>query len=484
MGQPGTDWRQRLPSRGADRNAAEHTPYSHRPPGRRNGGESPLVVERPEVPVLSGSRMLGVATPLDPRDRDRVTIPAGRSQAILLSVPVDDTEFWDAMTQGSQQIRYEPLLGAMRAHFASDAGTDLLTLLRETPIRCVPAAIRLPDGAAVEQSVARVAANGLPTTARAAIAAWNSAWRRQRPEAGGDLIRVDDRGQVVSAAGRTSSALGSGWQIVVDGVPIPLGAPTDVQVTASLELRWTKLEPLFRQIALDADVDEAKTRELGAWATAGLTAWKERRKLMQGVPGDEVASSIETLLQSGFCKDAPEFRGALLTTLGDARRLRGEIQQARASWEQAAKYGDPQAIFSLANQLLDVPESLQQGVTRLRQAASAGSADAMLRLAEVEMLPGGDASKGTLWIGQAAESGHPQALTALAQRFESGAGLPRDVAQAASLYRDAARRGDCAAMLRLGMLYQTGQGVPRDAARASAWYRAAATGVPFEEEAR
>ena len=452
----------------------------------RNGGTAPLVVERPEVPVLAGARMLGVATPVDPRDRDRVVIPAGRAQAILLSVPVDDTEFWEALTEGAEAIRYEPLLGAMRAHFLDDAATDLLSLVREQPSHCVPARIQLPEGAAVEQAVARTAADGKPTTAREVVAAWNQAWRRQHPDAGGDLIRVDALGQVVSAAGPTGSALGSGWQLVVDGVPLPIDAPADVPVTKSLEVQWTSLAPLFQALARKTGLaDPEQSKQASAWVLGGLTAWEQYRKLRQGAEPAEVIASIRTQLGGTLGQVVPdEYRGSLLATLGEAHRLAGSLQEARANWQQAAKFGDPQAILALANQLLDLPSSVGEGVKRLRQAAAAGSAEAMVRLADVEQQPGGNPRRGMLLIGQAAEAGHAPALTALAQRYESGDGLPRDIAQAAALYRRAAGEGDCAAMLRLGMLYETGQGVPQDAARASAWYRAAASGKAFEEDAR
>lgn len=451
----------------------------------RNGGTAPLVIERPEVPVLTGARMLGVATPVDARDRDRVVIPAGRTQAILLEVPVDDTEFWDALTEGAEAIRYEPLFGAMRAHFLDDADTDLLSLVREQPSHCVPARIQLPEGASVEQSVAR-AAGGRPSTAREVVAAWNHAWRRQHPDAGGDLIRVDALGQVVSAAGRTGSALGSGWQLVVDGVALPIDAPADVPVTKSLEVRWTRLAPLFQALASRTGLaDAGQPQQASAWVLGGLAAWEEHRKLRKGVEPGDVIASIQSQLGGALGQVVPdEYRGSLLATLGEAHRLAGSLQDARANWQQAARCGDPQAILALANQLLDLPGSASEGVKRLRQAAAAGSAEAMVRLADVEQQPGGNSRRGMLLIGQAAEAGHAPAITALAQRYESGDGLPRDIAQAASLYRRAAAQGDCAAMLRLGMLYETGQGVPRDAARASAWYRAAASGTAFEEDAR
>lgn len=448
----------------------------------RNGGDGPLVIERPEVPVLAGARMLGVAVPLDPRDRDSVVIPRGRSQAILLAVPVGDTDFWDALTRGSDQIVYEPLLGAMRAHFADAPQTDLLALGRESAVASLPARILLPEGATMEQSLARRDAQGAPVTARAALQAWNQAWRRQQPAAEGDLIRLDSAGQVVAAAGRTGSALGAGWQLVVDGRTLAPGESTDVAVERSLELRWGDLHSSLDGLALREPAAGEPEVE-SPWLRAGLVAYREYGRLRAGVPAGEVIGALQAQLDGPLGQlVAEEYRGPLFTTLAEAQRLAGDIESARANWERAAKYGDPQAILALANQVLELPGRVLEGVQRLRQAAAAGSSEALTRLAEVEQRSGGDRRRALLLIGQAAEAGYAPALTTLGQLYESGDGLPRDTAQAAALYREAASRGDVAAMLRLGMLHETGQGVPRDPARASAWYRAAASGEPWTEE--
>ena len=447
----------------------------------RNGGSEPLVIVRPEVPVLAGQRMLGVALPIDARDRDRVTIPPGRSQAILLAVAVDDTDFWDALTRGGDQIRYEPLLGAMRAHFASQPDVDLLSLQRDASTRCVPARIYLPEGAVVEQSLARVGVEGEPVTVREAIAAWNQAWRRTHPELDADLIHVDSAGQVVAAAGRMSSPLASGWQVVVDGKALQPGDSTDVAVSRGIELRWTDLRAAFEPIARRFEGVELPQVD-SAWVLAGVTAWREHQRLRGSSDATAVIASIELQLQGKLGELVPEeYRGALLTTLGEAQRFMGDAKSARENWEKAARHGDPQAILALANQLFELPGAFDQAVDRLRQAVAAGSSEAMVRLAEVEQQAGGDRRRALLLIGQAAEAGFAPALVTLGQRYASGDGLPADSALAASLYRAAAEGGDTAAMLRLGMMYETGQGLPRDAARASLWYRAAASGTPWKE---
>jgi hypothetical protein len=445
----------------------------------RNGGTTPLVIERPEVPVLAGQRALGVAVPLDARDRDRVTIPPGRSQAILLAVSVADTDFWDSLTRGADQIRYEPLLGAMRVHFADEPGLDLLALERDGDSRCVPLRLALPEGATMEQALARGDTNGAPVTARAALEQWNLAWKRQHPADVGELIRLDPAGQVVSAAGRTGSALADGWRLVVDGRELAPAESTEIVVRQSLELRWGDLRGGVEALASAASPLTLES----PWLQAGVAALREYGKLRAGVPASEVIVTLRSQLDGTLGSTIPEeYRGPLFTTLAEAQRLAGDLESARANWERAAKYGDAQAILALANQALELPTRAAEGVRKLRQAAAAGSSEALTRLADVEQREGGDARRALLLIGQAAQAGYAPALTTLGQRYESGDGLPRDTQQAAELYRAAARRGDVAAMLRLGMLHETGQGLPLDLARASAWYRAAATGVPWEEQ--
>jgi TPR repeat protein len=60
--------------------------------------------------------------------------------------------------------------------------------------------------------------------------------------------------------------------------------------------------------------------------------------------------------------------------------------------------------------------------------------------------------------------------------LDSGAGVPRDGADAALWYARAAAGGYHRAQYALAQLYATGDGVPRNLATAEAWYRAAAHG--------
>ena len=58
--------------------------------------------------------------------------------------------------------------------------------------------------------------------------------------------------------------------------------------------------------------------------------------------------------------------------------------------------------------------------------------------------------------------------------YAVGDGVPKDLTEAARLYRAGADKGNRTAMFNLGMLYADGRGVPKDEAQALTWLRAAA----------
>ena len=62
----------------------------------------------------------------------------------------------------------------------------------------------------------------------------------------------------------------------------------------------------------------------------------------------------------------------------------------------------------------------------------------------------------------------------LAQRYEAGKDVDRDVNKAADWYRKAAMQGHQKAQTNLGNLYRIGRGVDKDYDEAMQWYRKAA----------
>jgi TPR repeat protein len=58
--------------------------------------------------------------------------------------------------------------------------------------------------------------------------------------------------------------------------------------------------------------------------------------------------------------------------------------------------------------------------------------------------------------------------------YEDGAGVSKDLAEAARWYRKAADAGDARGMNNLGGMYEYGAGVSKNVAEAVRWYRKAA----------
>ncbi|MCF7761915.1 MAG: sel1 repeat family protein [Cephaloticoccus sp.] len=82
---------------------------------------------------------------------------------------------------------------------------------------------------------------------------------------------------------------------------------------------------------------------------------------------------------------------------------------------------------------------------------------------------GRDVAKALVWLTSAAESGVPEAQYALAENYFKGElGLQRSVPQALEWLRKAALQGNLAAGYRLGEIYFNGYGVEKDYVRAAA----------------
>jgi hypothetical protein len=75
-----------------------------------------------------------------------------------------------------------------------------------------------------------------------------------------------------------------------------------------------------------------------------------------------------------------------------------------------------------------------------------------------------------------AQAGDPDGEFDVAYDYETGQGVPRDLATAAFWFRKAAEQGDARAQYNLALLYNTGQGVPQDYAEGYFWSEIAATG--------
>lgn len=85
-----------------------------------------------------------------------------------------------------------------------------------------------------------------------------------------------------------------------------------------------------------------------------------------------------------------------------------------------------------------------------------------------------DPAQAAAWYRKAADKGYPQAEHSLGILYEFGTGVGMDPATAAQLYRKAADQGFAPAQFSLGLLYAHGKGVPQDITQALAWYQKAA----------
>jgi TPR repeat protein len=98
-----------------------------------------------------------------------------------------------------------------------------------------------------------------------------------------------------------------------------------------------------------------------------------------------------------------------------------------------------------------------------------------------------------LWYGKAMEHGSAFGEAALALLYMTGQGVPKDMAKAADMTRDAAEKGVVIAQNALAYMYANGVGVAKDADQALVWYRKAAEqgapnaqlslGIAYEEGA-
>ena len=102
----------------------------------------------------------------------------------------------------------------------------------------------------------------------------------------------------------------------------------------------------------------------------------------------------------------------------------------------------------------------------------------LLPLLLLLLTPPANAARATLPGASLAQAHHWDStrITALAERYEHGRGVKRDLHQAYALYCLSAARGDPEAAYSLGWIYLNGRGVTPDPARAATWLRQAAKG--------
>lgn len=149
-----------------------------------------------------------------------------------------------------------------------------------------------------------------------------------------------------------------------------------------------------------------------------------------------------------------QYRLGLLYAAG--ARVPRDADKARHWLERAAAQGD-------------------QDAPRLLATLGTGPSSARDLVAEAEMAhAAGDYARTAQLLAGPAAAGEPRALVRLAWMHEAGQGMPRNLDEAARLFRRAAEAGDAEGQYALAVMLETGRGQPRDPEQAARWLRQSA----------
>ena len=151
---------------------------------------------------------------------------------------------------------------------------------------------------------------------------------------------------------------------------------------------------------------------------------------------------------------------------------------AFSRFRAGARLGSADAAFRLSQCLergVGVERNASESREILRQAAADGSPDARFLLATQILANGqGDRKQALEYLAFAAERLVPEAATCLADAYERGVDVERNLAKAVNLYESAAENGDPEGMFQLGLRLFYGIGRKRQPKTAWKWLRRAA----------
>jgi TPR repeat protein len=146
-------------------------------------------------------------------------------------------------------------------------------------------------------------------------------------------------------------------------------------------------------------------------------------------------------------------------------------------FEAAAARRHPLANYNLALLFLSgqgKPENPYRAFGHMLFAAEAGVAAAQYDLGNLYATGTGvdppNAFEAAKWIGKAAAAGHTDAQVEYAVLLFRGHGVPPDQKQGAQLFRAAAEKGAVLAQTRLARCYANGAGVDKDLVQAAKWH--------------
>ena len=154
-----------------------------------------------------------------------------------------------------------------------------------------------------------------------------------------------------------------------------------------------------------------------------------------------------------------------------------DFAAAARMFETAAAHKHPLANYNLALLFLrgeGKPENPYRAFGHMLFAAEAGVAAAQYDLGTLYASGTGvdppNAFEAAKWIGKAAAAGHTEAQVAYAVMLFRGHGVPPDEKHGAQLFRAAAEKGVAIAQNRLARCYANGAGVEKDLVEAAQWY--------------
>jgi uncharacterized protein len=163
--------------------------------------------------------------------------------------------------------------------------------------------------------------------------------------------------------------------------------------------------------------------------------------------------------------------------LAKGQGVQKDLEAAARMFETAAAHRHPLANYNLALLFLSgqgKPENPYRAFGHMLFAAEAGVAAAQYDLGNLYATGTGvdppNAFEAAKWIGKAAAAGHTDAQVDYAVLLFRGHGVPPDQKHGAQLFRAAAEKGVVIAQTRLARCYANGAGVDKDLVQAAKWH--------------
>ena len=161
-----------------------------------------------------------------------------------------------------------------------------------------------------------------------------------------------------------------------------------------------------------------------------------------------------------------------------------DFDRALAIIEPVARSGSPAAVTLLGRIWDEGYHDPARALPYYRQAAEKGYADAQVQLAELYDAGDGvprDMDAAIRWYEKAAKQGHEEAQVALGLHYSEDL---NDNLSALDYFLQAADQGNATAQYRLGLIYLGDPSIPRDDIKSWLYFSLAAERMPESDEAR